>query len=130
MPVRLRGLEQTVALELLDDPRVRLFLRQTCELAGFIAHASVEPDHGQLRQPVVAADLPVHGVVARRDLHRAGPELRIDTIVFDDREPAPDDREDGFLSHELAVPLVAGMDRDRDVREHRRRPHGRDRDVP
>jgi hypothetical protein len=67
--------------------------------------------------------------VTRSDLHGARPEFRLDALVLDDREPAADDRKQRLFPDELAVPLVAGMDCDCDVREHRRRPDGGDRDV-
>jgi hypothetical protein len=79
---------------------------------------------------VVAADLPVHRIVTRRDLDRPGPELRLDALVLDDGKPTPDDREHGLLSDELPVALVPGMDGDRHVGEDRRRPDRRDRNVP
>ena len=43
------------------------------------------PDHRQRLEAVVAADLEVHRVVPRRDLDRAGAELRLDPLVGDRR---------------------------------------------
>ena len=60
-------------------------------------HAPVLADHRDLLEPVLSPDLEVVGVVARRDLERAGAELRIDVVVRDDRQPPPDERQDRRL---------------------------------
>ncbi len=129
VPVRLRGLEQLLLAEPGDDPLLGLLLLEPGELAGGVVHEPVEPDDGELRKPVRAADLEVHRVVAGRDLHRAGAELRIDAVVRDDRDPPLRDGQNRLLPDELAVALVLGVNGDGDIREHRRRAHGRDRDV-
>ena len=92
-------------------------------------HAPVGPDHGQRLEPVVAADLEVGRVVPRRDLERARPELRVDALVGDHRHAALDDRHDDLAADRVAVALVVGVHRHRDVGEDRRRPHRRDRDC-
>ena len=79
---------------------------------------------------MVAADLEVGRVVAGRDLERAGAELRLDARVGDHRHGPLDVRDEHLLADRVAVALVVGMDGDGDVGEDRRRPHGRDRDVP
>ena len=129
VPVGLGGLEQPLGLEARDDARRRLLLGQARELARLVVHPRVEADHRQLRQTVVAPDLPIHRIVAGRDLHRARAELRVDAIVLDDRERASDDRQHRLLADQTAVALVAGMDCDGDIGEHRRRPHRGNRDV-
>ena len=78
---------------------------------------------------MVATDLPVHQVVAGRDLHSARAERGIDTLVRDDRHAPLGDRDDRLLPDEVAVALVVGVHRDGDVGKHRRRPRGRDRQV-
>ena len=75
-----------------------------------------------------AADLEVDRVVARRDLERARAELRLDELVGDDGHAPLDERHDDLPADGVAVPLVLRVHRDRDVGEHRRGPHGRDRD--
>ena len=52
----------------------------------------------ELLEPVVAADLEVHRVVAGRDLQCAGAEVRLDALVGDDRHAALDDRHDRLLA--------------------------------
>ena len=113
----------------LEHAPARLLLRQPRELPGGVVHQAVGPDHGQLGEAVVAADLEVRRVVARRDLERAGAELALHALVGDHRHAPLDEGDDDLLADEVAVPLVVGMDGDRDVGEDRRRPNGRDRDV-
>ena len=48
----------------------------------------------ELGQPVAAADLEVVRVVPGRDLQRAGAEVGLDVVVGDDRQLAPDERQD------------------------------------
>ena len=45
-----------------------------------------------------------------------------------DRHAALDDGDDHLAADRVAVPRIVGVDGDRDVGEHRRRPHRRDRD--
>ncbi len=96
------------------------------ELPGRLGHAAVLADRGDLLEAVLAADLEVVGIVAGRDLQRAGAELGLDVGVGDDRQPAADEREDRRLPHEPRVALVVGVHRDRRVGEHRLRAHGGD----
>jgi hypothetical protein len=124
--VGLALLELSALLEPGDDPRVRLRLGETREALG--GHPAVRPDHGQRLQVVVAADLEVDRIVPGGDLERAGAELGLDAGVRDHRHAPPDDRDDHLAADRVAVPLVVGVDRDRDVGEDRRRAHRRDRD--
>ena len=103
--------------------------RQAEEALGRLGgHAAVLADHAELRQAVAAADLEVVGVVAGRDLQRAGAELGLDVIVGDDLQLAPDERQDRGLADQALVALVVGLHRDRGVGEHRLRAHRGDRD--
>ena len=97
-------------------------------LAGRGGHAAVLADHADLGQAVAAADLEVVRVVAGRDLQRAGAELGLDVVVGDDRQLAPDERQDRRLPDQVLVALVVRVHRDGGVGEHRLRAHGRDRD--
>ena len=78
---------------------------------------------------MVAADLEVGRVVARRDLERPGAELALDAFVGDRGHAPLDEGDDDLLADEVAVALVAGVNRDCDVGEDRRRPHRSDRDL-
>ena len=98
------------------------------KLAGVAFMRPSGPITVSVVEPVVAADLEVDGVVARRDLERAGAELRVDALVGDHRHAALDDGHDDLAPDRVAVALVVGMHRHRDVGEDRRRAHGRDRD--
>ena len=57
------------------------------------------------------------------------PNSGIDALVGDDRHAALGDRHDRLLPDEVRVTRVIRVHRNRDVGEHRRRPHGRDRHV-
>jgi hypothetical protein len=72
---------------------------------------------------VGAADLEVVRIVARGDLERARPELRLDVRVGDDPEAAADERQDRRLPHEPAVAIVIGMHGDGGVGQHGLRAH-------
>ena len=112
-----------------DHAQARLLLRQAGELAGGVVHQPVGPDHRELGEVVVATDLEVGRVVARRDLERTGPELAVDALVGDHRNAPLDERNHHFLADQVAVAVVVRMHGDRDVGEDRRRPHRCDRDV-
>ena len=128
--VRLLSLEEPALAHPREDALTRLRLRQPGEVPRPFAHAPVEPDHGQLLEPVLAPDLEVHRIVPRRDLERPGSELRVDLLGGDDRHVTLDEGHDRLLADEVAVPRVVRVDGDRRVREDRRRPHSRDRHVP
>ena len=74
------------------------------------------------------SDLEIVEVVRRGDLDGAGAFLRVRIFVGDDRDAAPDERQDGMLADEVAVALVVGMHRDAGVAEHGLGPRRRDRD--
>ncbi len=99
-------------------------------LGGLGGDAAVLADDRRLRQPVLAPDLEVVGVVRRGDLQRAGAEVRPDVLVGDDLQLAPHEGQDRLLADEPAVALVLGMDGDGGVGEHRLGPHGGDGDRP
>ena len=107
-----------------DDGLARLQRRHAGEaLARRLGHQAVLADHDELVEPVRAADLEVVGVVAGRDLQRAGAELRLDVRVGDDPQPPPDERQDRRLADQARVALVVRVHRDRGVGQHRLRPH-------
>ncbi len=74
------------------------------------------------------ADLEVVGVVPGRDLQRTGAELRLDVLVGDDLQPAPNERQDRALADQALIALIVGVHGDRRVGEHRLRSHRGDRD--
>ena len=84
--------------------------RQAAERLGRgVGDRPVLADHGDLVEPVLAADLEVVRVVARRDLERAGAELGVHVLVGDDRQPAAHQRQDRRLADQPRVALVAGF---------------------
>ena len=129
VPVGLALLELSALAQPRDDALARLLLRQARQLAGRLVHAPVGADHGELRQAVVLPDLVVLRVVPRRDLERPGGEVPLDTLVGDHRYAPLDPRHDHLSADEVPVAVVVGMNRDGDVGEDGRRPHGRDGDV-
>ena len=88
-------------------------------LRGLIGDPPVLADHAELLEPVPAPDVEVVGVMTGGDLQRPGAELRLDVVVGDDLQPAPDDRQDRLLADQPAVAVIVGMDGDRGVGEHR-----------
>ena len=127
--IRLLALEQPALLRPAEDALAGLPLGQPGQLARIGGHPPVQADDRRLGQAVVAADLEVRRVVARRHLERAGSELRLDALVRDHRHAPLHERHDHLAADEVAVALVVRMDCDGDVGEDRRRADGRDRDV-
>jgi hypothetical protein len=126
---RLRAGDQPLLAQRSNHRVARLIDVQALErLARGRGHACVLADHGDLLEPVGAADLEVVRVVARSDLERAGAELGVDVLVGDDRQPPSDERQDRVLADQPRVALVVGVNRDRGVGEDRLRPDRRDRD--
>ena len=117
-------------LQPLQDARVGLFLRQPLVVTGVCIHAPVRADDRQLGQAVVAADLIVHRIVARRHLERAGAEVALDALVRKHGDAAFNDGDDHLAADESAIAVVIRMNGDGDVRENRRGPRCRNRDVP
>ena len=130
VPVRLSFLELIVFAKPLEDPLLGLLLGQPGQSPRLVVHPPVGADHGQLREAVVAADLPILRIVARRDLEGARAEVHLHTLVGDHGHSPFDERDDGLLAHQPAVALVIRVHGDGDVGEDRRRTHGRNRDLP
>ena len=63
--------------------------------------------------------------MARRDLQTAGSEVPLDVGVGDDRQLAPDEREDHGPADQVGVALVVRVHRHRGVGQHRLGAHGR-----
>ena len=127
--VGLRARDQPLLAQFGDDRLERLVhLHATEALGRRVGDAAVLADHGDLLEPVPAADLEVALVVARGDLERAGAELRVHVVVGDDRQPATHERQHGGLPDQPRVALVRRVHRDGGVGEHRLGPDGRDRD--
>ena len=98
VPVVLPLDELPAVLDPGDDGGVGLGLWQPGELAGRVVHPPVGADHHRLGQLVVATDLEVEGVVARRDLERARPERGLDARVRDDGHAPLDERDDDLAA--------------------------------
>ena len=132
VPTAWRWFSRFDELPALLDPgehcRICLGLRQPCEITGLVVHPAVGADHHRLGKPVVAADLEVQGVVARRDLERTRPEVGLDARVRDHRHPALHVRDDDLTADRPAVALVVRVNGDGDIAENRRESHRCDHD--
>ena len=91
------------------------------QLAGF----REDVDEFEVMPP---PDLEVIEVVRRRDFHGACALLRVGVIVCDNRDFAPDKREDHGLADIRLPPLILGVHRDGRVAEHRLGARRRDND--
>jgi hypothetical protein len=89
----------------------------------------VEVEDRHRHQAVTLADLPVVEIVRGGDLDGAGSEFAIDVRIRDQRNDAAGERQRDVLADEPAVALVVGIDRDRDVTQHRFRTCGCDDDL-
>ena len=90
--------------------------------------APVGADRLDSGQPVVAADVEVGEVVGRRDLEGAAAEARIDALVGDHRQFAPQQGQQRGAPDDLVVALVVGVHGHRRVAEHGLGPGRGDRD--
>ena len=104
--VGLARAQRAVALQRRDDrhaaPRATRQPGEGARRRGSVIRPS-SPITESSRQAVAAADLEVVGVVARRDLQRAGAELGLHVVVGDDRQAAPDERQDHRLARSGAA---------------------------
>ena len=89
------------------------------------SESALAVEHVDLRQVMAFADLEVVEVVRRRDLDRARSLLGIGVVVADDRNPAPDQRQDHMLADQVPDAFVVRMDRNGGVAEHRLGPRRR-----
>ena len=129
MVVRLFTAEQPLFAQRSDNGHLRVCRLQTSKLASQLRHRAVFADHDDLLKAVAAADLKVVWVVRGRDLQRAGTEVGLDVIVADDLQFALGQRQFNALADQLFEALVARIDCDGAVAEHRLRPHRRDYDF-
>ena len=106
----------------------RLEAVQAREVAGVLVHHAALVSMTMIGSSAVAlAHLEVVRIVRGRDLDRAGAELGIDGVVRDDRDLAPQERQDRRLPDERRVALVLGVHRHRGVAQHRLGPRRRHR---
>ena len=115
-----RGLDRLAGLEAIHS----------LERAGLGGHAPVRADDRQERQPVPLRNREVVEVVGRRDLHRAGPELRVhEHGVGDHRELPAGHRVAHVLPHHGAPAIVVGVHGDGGVAQHGLRAGGGHHDL-
>jgi hypothetical protein len=125
--IRLGPLDQPQPGHVLDDAPPRLEALEARVLAGALVHPSVEADDLANLETVPAADLEVGGVVGRRHLDHARPELGVDRGVGHDLHAnrAFDRGNLEFPPDVLRVPPVLRVDGEGRVAELRLRAHGR-----
>ena len=129
-PVRLGAGEKAARLQVLDDPGPRLeAVEPPVALRRVVVDPRVRREDAHPREPVTFADLIVVEVVGRGDLDAPGAEFRIDHLVGDDGDAALGERKLDHRADERAVAVVAGVDGDRGVAEHRLGPGGCHLDV-
>ena len=130
VPIRDLLAQLAARAQVLDRTLVALLGGEPLPLGHQVGHLAVEADRRQRLEAMIAADLEVDGVVARRDLQRAGAELDLDALVGDDRDMAADHRHDRLLADHRGVAGVLGMHSDRDVGEDRGRTDRGDHNLP
>ncbi len=129
-PVRLDLFQEPRRLEVGDDAFAGL---EAVEAAvgrrGFVADLRVRGQDIDEREPEPLPHLVIVEIVRGRQLDAAGAKGRVGELVGDERDLAARERQRQFLSGEPAVSLVAGMEGDGHVAEHRFGPRRRDRDM-
>ena len=131
MGVGLLAAEQALLAQFGDDRLLRLRRPSAPEALGrLVGDEAVLADGRERLEAVLAPDLEVVGIVAGRDLERAGAELDVHVLVRDHRHLAADQRQHHVLADRVLVALVTRVHGHRDVREHRLRAHRRDDQLP
>ena len=126
--VVLLGDQESLLLQIGQHPLARFEAVESGIRSGVLVHVRVLVHHVDLRQVVAQSRLKIVGIVRRRDLHRAGAELRLREFVGDDRNLALHQRQQNILAVQMRVALVFRVHGDGSVAEHRLGTRGRDRD--
>ena len=129
MVVRLFAAQQPLLAQRGNYSHLRVCRLQPSKLSCKLCHRAVFADHDDLLKSVATADLKVVWVVRGRDLQRAGTEVGLDVIVANDLQFATRQRQLDALADQVFEALVARINGDGAVAEHRLRPHRRDYDF-
>ena len=121
-----RANDPLACFEPVDAEQVR---RNAIVRVSAVGHGAVRRHDDRHRELVSLADLEIVGIVRRRDLDDAASERWIDVLVGDDRDPDVGDRNQDVAPDEILESLVVGVNRERNVAEHRLRARGRDGQV-
>ena len=127
--VLLGALQQPRRVEVLDHAVARLEALHAGVLAGVLGQPPVGADDVEHGQAVALPDVEVDGVVAGRDLQRAGPRLDAHRLVGDDRHRPVRGRHEHVAAEQVLVALVLGVHGDAGVGRDRLRPRGGDDQV-
>ena len=122
--------QQALGFQLVDDALACLERGHAVVWQSRHVHAAVLVHAVEDLQPVALPDLVIHRVMAWRHLERARAEVFLHRIVGDDRQLAPDERQQRGLTHQVPVSLVLWVDGDARVSEHRLGPDGGDAHLP
>src|SRR5438093_1632265 len=106
-------------LQVFDDQLASLDARQSVVAKAGDVHAAVEVHAVDDLEVTALPDLVVHRIVSWRDLERARAEVRIHSLIGDDRQLAADQGEDRGLAGDVAIARIVGMHRDSRIGEHR-----------
>src|SRR2546426_2112 len=118
-PLRAQILQHALARFETIQPRIS---------ARILIHTGVLVHHIDLRQVMPQPGLKIIGIVRRRDLHRARPELRLREVIGNDRNLAVHQRQQNFFPMQMPVALVFFVYCDSRITQHRFRASGCDRD--
>ena len=112
-------LQQPGSLELSDDLCSGIKTVQSPEaLRGLIVYFGLSGEHIDHGQIVTLAHGVVIEVMGGRDLHAPGAEFGVHVIIGNDRDTPPSEGQVDGLSHQIAIALIVGMDRDGRIAQH------------
>ena len=124
-------LQKSEFFEFLYDPGASIKAIKTTITFGHVVVERCVVGQDVVHIEIVSlADLVVIEVVCGRDFYAARAELRVDVVVGNDRDTAPDDRQYDFLPNEVFVAFVFRVHSDGAVTQHCFRSRGRNDEVP
>ena len=122
--MRFDFLQHSQRFQLLHHAAAGLKTLDASVLAGHLGHVAVFADDVGGVQAVALAHLEVHRVVGRRDLQRAGAELRVNGLVAHHRDDAAHDGQYGVAAPDAVISRVFRMHSDPGVAQHGLRASG------
>ena len=125
----LRAAERAGGFEVGDDPFARRVDVETGVLAGDLGQLARGVDAEPQREPVALPALHVGAVAEGADHHESGTELGANLFVGEDGHLVAGDRDDRVLIGEGCVPLVVGVEVQRDTTRDELGPGRRDHEV-
>ena len=117
-------LDQTLLGEVFHHGRARLVAVKPLVGAGLLGHATFFVDHHEARQFMAERDFKVIRVVGRSYFYRPGPKFRVNEIVGDDRDYAPEERQGNLPTDQFLITGIQRMNGHGGIPQHRFRPSG------